>query len=269
MSGFTAQWLTLREPYDRAVRNPTVLAAVAAAFRGQSAISVVDLACGTGATLRAIGDRLPARQNWRLVDNDLGLLAAAAALAKPPHLAVVARPVDLARDLELALDGPIDLVTASALLDLVSQEWLDRLIVEAAARRLPVYAALSYDGRISLDPATPHDADIVAAFNRHQRTNKGFGEALGPDAAARAAAGFQRIGYAVTSGQSDWDLGPGDATIQHEVLAGFVGAARDMGDLPEERVAAWVTERDHLVEIGRSRLRIGHVDLFALPMPIR
>jgi hypothetical protein len=81
MSGFTAQWLTLREPYDRAARNPTVLDAVAAAFRGQSAISVVDLACGTGATLRAIGDRLPTRQNWRLVDNDLGLLAAAAGLA--------------------------------------------------------------------------------------------------------------------------------------------------------------------------------------------
>jgi hypothetical protein len=158
-------------------------------------------------------------------------------------------------------------VTASALLDLVSQEWLERLIVETGARRLPVYAALSYDGQILLDPATPHDADIVAAFNRHQRTNKGFGEALGPDAATRAAAGFQRIGYAVTSGQSDWDLGPGDATIQREVLAGFVGAVRD--DLPGERIADWLTERDHLIRTGRSRLRVGHVDFFALPMPIR
>ena len=46
--------------------------------RDQSSIAVVDLACGTGATLRAIGARLPARQNWRLVDNDLSLLAQAA-----------------------------------------------------------------------------------------------------------------------------------------------------------------------------------------------
>jgi len=45
--------------------------------------------------------------------------------------------LDLARDLELALDGPLDLVTTSALLDLVSPEWLDRLVVEVAARRLP------------------------------------------------------------------------------------------------------------------------------------
>ena len=31
------------------------------------------------------------------------------------------------RDLELALDGPIDLVTTSSLLDLVSAEWVERL----------------------------------------------------------------------------------------------------------------------------------------------
>ena len=66
---------------------------------------------------------------------------------------MTARPIDLTRDLELALDGPLDLVATSALLDLVSQEWLDRLVVEAAARRLPVYAALTYNGHIDLDPA--------------------------------------------------------------------------------------------------------------------
>ena len=103
-----------------------------------------------------------------------------------PHVTLVTRPVDLARDLELALDGPLDLITASALLDLVSAEWLDRLIVEAAARRLPVYAALTYDGRVRIEPAEAFDAEILSGFNLHQRTDKGFGPALGPDAAARA-----------------------------------------------------------------------------------
>ena len=132
MTGFSAEWLALREPYDLAARNPVVLAALQAAFRGQSAISVVDLACGAGATLRAIGERLPPRQNWRLVDNDLGLLAKAAALGRPPLIVVAARTLDLSRDLELALDGPLDLVTASALLDLVPDDWLELLAVEAA-----------------------------------------------------------------------------------------------------------------------------------------
>jgi trans-aconitate methyltransferase len=120
MSGFSAQWLALREPHDLRARNAIVLDALAEAFRDQSSIAVVDLACGTGATVRAIGPRLPSRQSWRLVDNDLGLLARAGALAKPPQVHVAARPIDLARDLELALDGPLDLITCTALLDLVS-----------------------------------------------------------------------------------------------------------------------------------------------------
>src|SRR5439155_88268 len=82
-------------------------------------------------------ERLPKRQSWRLVDNDLSLLARAGDLAKPPDLTVTPVPVDLARDLEAALDGAVELVTTSALLDLVSHEWLDRLVIEAAARRLP------------------------------------------------------------------------------------------------------------------------------------
>ncbi|HVD75443.1 MAG TPA: class I SAM-dependent methyltransferase, partial [Xanthobacteraceae bacterium] len=131
MSAFSIEWLSLREPYDLVARNATVLDAVASAFLDQTAISIVDLACGTGATLRAVGPHLPPRQNWRLVDNNLSLLAQVARPAGLPQVSVITRPVDLARDLELALDGPLDLVTASALLDLVSAEWLDRLIVEA------------------------------------------------------------------------------------------------------------------------------------------
>ena len=159
MSGF-AQWLALREPYDLKARSRAVLACVAALFRGSPSIAVVDLACGTGATLRAVGPRLPARQSWKLVDNDLSLLAKVATLFRPPELIVTAQPVDLVRDLEAALDGPVDLVTASALLDLVSAEWIERLVVEAAVRRFRSYAALSYDGRVTVTPKDPSTARL-------------------------------------------------------------------------------------------------------------
>jgi len=269
MTGFTAEWLALREPYDKAARNPVVIEAMRKAFHGQSAISVVDLACGAGATLRAIGELLPPRQNWRQVDNDLGLLAKAAALGRPPLVVVAARTLDLSRDLELALDGPLDLVTATALLDLVSADWLELLAVEAAARRLPVYAAVTYDGRVTLEPGEPHDAEIVEALNRHQRGNKGFGEALGPEAAAYAVDRFERIGYSVVQGQSDWVLGPDDRTMQNEVISGFAHAAQELNELPEQRVTQWLEHRRDLIAAGQSSLRVGHLDFFALPMPIR
>ncbi len=265
MSGFSAQWLALREPYDVRARNVAVLDAVAAAFRAQTAIAVVDLACGTGASVRAIGPRLPRPQSWRLADNDLGLLARAGALAEPPHRSVAPRAVDLARDLELALEEPLDLITCSALLDLVSAEWLERLVVEAAARRLPVYAALNYDGRVTLDPGHSFDQEIVAAVNRHQRRDKGFGPALGPAAAAQAIEKLEQVGYSVVQGGSDWMLGPDDGAIQNEILAGFAGAARELDELPAEPIMAWFARRRELVTDRRARMLVGHVDFFASP----
>jgi SAM-dependent methyltransferase len=269
MSGFTAEWLALREPHDARARNRAVLDAMAAATAAAGAISVVDLACGTGATLRAIASRLPARQDWRLVDNDLSLLARAASGASTRGVTVTRIPVDLTRDLEAALDGAIDLVTTSALLDLVSAEWLDRLVVEVAARRLPLYAALSYDGRIGFEPADPLDAEVIAAVNRHQETDKGFGPALGPGAAEAAIARFEAARYAVVHGRSDWRLGPRDHDIQRDMLAGWAGAAREIGAISLPDAAAWLTRRRDLVAAGRSAITVGHVDFFARPIGTR
>jgi hypothetical protein len=263
MSGFRANWLALREPYDQRARNAEVANAVAAAFAGQSAISIVDLACGTGSTLRAIASRLPARQHWRLVDNDLGLLLRAGAAEAPAGVHVTPTPIDLARDLEAALDGPLDLVTASALLDLVSEDWLRRLAVETAARNLPVYAALTFDGRAKLEPSDPLDEAIISGLNRHQRTDKGFGPALGPTAVAAASAQFAQAGYAVTRGPSDWTLEPRDRDIQLEILTGWASVAREIGEVSLADGVSWLTRRRDLVAAGRSRISVGHVDFFA------
>ena len=260
MSGFSASWLTLREPYDRRARNAAVLDAVAA-WAGRSVVrrggrsrlrARLDLAGGVraaaAATKLAAGRQRsePARARRRRS-------------RRPPDLTVTAVPVDLARDLEAALDGPVELVTTSALLDLVSHDWLDRLVTESAARRLPVYAALSYDGLATLDPVDPLDSAVIDAVNQHQRGDKGFGPALGPAAAAAAPGRFEAIGYAVTQGASDWVFGPKDTEIQTEVLTGWAVAAREIGEHPDRRhhQLAGAPARSYrgrpLIDAGRSR----------------
>jgi hypothetical protein len=266
---FSASWLTLREPYDKRARNGAVLDAVAAWAAGRQSVAAVDLACGLGSTLRTISPRLPRRQSWRLVDNDLSLLARAGELANPPDLTVTGTPVDLARDLEMALDGPIDIVTTSALLDLVSHDWLDRFVTETAARHLPVYAALSYDGLATLEPVDPMDAAVIDAVNQHQRTDKGFGPALGPEAAAAAPGRFESVGYSVVQGASDWVFGPKDTEIQTEVLTGWAAAAREMGGPSLGDIINWLGRRRDHIEAGRSSMRVGHVDFFARPTTTR
>jgi SAM-dependent methyltransferase len=268
MTGFSADWLSLREPYDVRARNAKVLAAVAAAFAALPALTIVDLACGTGSTLRALAPRLPGRQNWKLVDNDLGLLVRAAQ-ASHPRAKVTTTAIDLVRDLEAALDGPLDLVTTSALLDLVSESWLERLATEVAARRLPLYAALSYDGRITFEPSDSLDGAIVAAVNDHQRRNKGFGTALGPDAAKRVIALFETMGYSVVHGEADWVMEPHDRDMQAALLDGWAGAAREAGQQSLAEIAAWLTRRRDALSHGQSSIRVGHVDVFAAPIARR
>lgn len=265
---FSAEWLTQREPFDQRARNAKVLDAVAVAMSDRSQITIVDLACGTGSTLRAVAPRIKAKQNWRLVDNDLSLLGRAGA-ASHPRASVTTVPIDLARDLEAVLDGPVDLVTTSALLDLVSEEWLERLAVETAARRLPVYAALSYDGRVEFSPADPLDEAVIAAFNLHQLGNKGLGPALGPGAARSAVEHFERVGYAVLHGLADWVFAPQDREIQSETLSGFARAAREIGEISLSDTVDWLTRRRDLIAAGRSSIRVGHVDLFARPTAAR
>ena len=265
MSSYSADWLALREPYDARARNIAVCDAVVAAFADRPSITIVDLACGTGATLRALAPRFAAQQNWRLVDNDLGLLARAADGVQP-RARITTVPIDLARDLEAALDGSVDLVATSALLDLVSEQWLERLAVEVAARRISIYAALSYDGRIALDPSDAFDDRIIGAVNSHQRRDKGFGPALGPAAVASAIARFESLGYAVVHGDADWVAGADDREFQMEMLSGWATAAREIGDLPLVDIVGWLTRRRDAVAARRSSIRVGHRDFFARPL---
>jgi hypothetical protein len=266
---FSADWLALREPHDARSRNPAVLDAVVRSLAERHPLRIVDLACGTGSTMRALAPKISATQHWQLVDNNLSLLARASGLAPPVGVTFTAVPLDIDFDLEAALDGPVDLVTTSALLDLVSEAWLERLVFEIAARSTPFHAALTYDGRAEIGPAHPHDAAIIEAMNGHQRGDKGFGPALGPIAAANATARFEKVNYSVVSGPADWLFAPSDREIQAAIFSGWASAARESGGVPLADIVEWLTFRRDTIAAGRSSLRVGHIDLFAAPIGSR
>ena len=240
---FEPAWLALREPADAAARDPGLLAEAAALLGDGLGL---DLGCGTGATVRAFG----AGPRWRLVDRDRRLLATAAAHC--PGAEVVA--ADLAAVDRLPLGG-VALVTASALLDLVSRGWIDRLAGRLADAGIPCYAALSYYGTIHWDPAEPGDAAVVAAFNRHQRRDKGLGPALGPDAPEALAQALAARGYRVRTAPSAWRLGHPQAALQAALVEGIAEAVAPP--------RAWLQAR--LAASAVARCTVGHVDLLAVP----
>ena len=260
MSGFSAEWLALREPADSAARAPRVTQAVADATAGRTPLRIVDLGCGTGSNVRYLASRLPQPQAWRLVDHDPALLAAARTLV--PH-AVETRVADL-RELEPAVVDGCDLVTASALLDLVSEAWVRRFASLCHAAGAAVLVVLNYDGRTVCTPPDPDDDLVRDLMNTHQRTNKGFGPALGPDSGPRTAQALADAGYRVVVEKSDWVMGPDQADLQRALIGGWADAATEVRPEAAERIRAWQTRRLAHIDAGTSTVRVGHDDVGAV-----
>jgi SAM-dependent methyltransferase len=258
MSGFDPAWLALREPYDHAVRDPGLTRAFAAALG--AAPRLLDLGCGSGSNLRFLAPHLPAGQRWICIDHDPHLLAVLAR-TRPLGIEVAARCLDLAADLDDLPWAPGTGVTAAALLDLASAAWLDRLAERC--REAPVLMALSFDGRIAWNPEDPCDAAVTAAFCRHQRSDKGFGPALGPEAADHLAGRFESFGHAVRLADSDWVFGRQDGAILRAMVAGVAAAAGETD--PSLPLAAWRARREQEIDAGALALTVGHLDMLALP----
>jgi hypothetical protein len=156
------------------------------------------------------------------------------------------------------------LVTASALLDLVSEQWLRVLAASCHAVGAAVLLALSYDGRSSCSPAELEDDMIRDQMNRHQHKDKGFGgPAVGPDAERIAAQVFEEQGYRVRREQTDWLLGAEDGELQRRLIEGWAEAATEMAPDLSTVIRSWRTRRLAHVDAGRSRVVVGHHDVAA------
>jgi len=285
VSGFSAEWLALREPFDAAARSAALVAELRAHLAqrdGAAPLEVVDLGAGAGSNLRYLTPLLGGEQSWRLVDHDRALLDAAIAAtrvwaeARGAHVhqqgsALTVRAADFVcevhceqrdlRDIAGVSLPARGLVTAAALLDLVSAKWLEALARRATAALAYVCFVLTYDGRSICTPADSEDAAVLALFNRHQRGDKGFGPALGPNAVSAAVSAFARRGYHLSVRPSDWRIGARDAAVQHALLDGWLGAALEMAPDRTRDLTAWHERRRVLVAAGSATLSVGHVDL--------
>jgi hypothetical protein len=155
-------------------------------------------------------------------------------------------------------------VTASALLDLVSEPWLRNLADCCAETRAAVLFALTFDGRIACTPEDCDDRTIVARVNEHQRRNKGFGPALGPDATDHADRCFRERGYQVTRVRTDWQLTPPDAELQRQLIDGWAQAVIELASMDSAVVEGWRRRRHAHIDANQSSIMVGHEDLLGI-----
>jgi hypothetical protein len=263
------EWLDLREAADGAARARELVGEVRRRVAGEGPWLIHDLACGSGSMGRWLAPLLPGPQRWVLHDRDVDLLARAAAAVPGPaadgaDVAIETRMSDVTQLRSDDLAGAT-LVTASALLDLLTWDELTRLVDACAGVGCPVLFALSVSGRVRLLPADPLDTRMAAAFDAHQRRTTSRGRLLGPDAVDAAVDGFRRLGAEVVVRASPWRLGETESELAAEWLTGWVDAACERE--PRLAPAADPYRRRRLREAraGVLAVTVGHADLLVLP----
>jgi hypothetical protein len=286
MADSLLNWLALREPADVAARSTTLTRAIVDALGRHDQVSVLDLGSGTGSSVRYLAGHLLTPQRWLLVDRDPALLAEVRARTfswgavrgyevttdqdaliirgRQVDCCIETRRFDLGRLTDPQIFSGRHLVTASALLDLVSEAWLGALASHCRESGAAVLFALTYTGRSRCSPAEPEDDRIRELMNQHQRaSDHGFGVAAGPDAVECAARCFGAVGYQVRREASDWVLPPDTRALQRQLIEGWAEAAREIAPGQATMVERWLTRRLAHVEAHRSHIIVCHEDLAA------
>ncbi|MHC2998430.1 SAM-dependent methyltransferase [Microbacterium sp. HJ5] len=262
----SADWLTLRAPADAAARS-TALARRAARLM-RPPITVHDLGSGTGSMMRWLAPLLPGPQTWVLHDWNPALLAHAAREsahdADGAAVAVETRVAELGHLRPRDLHGA-SLVTASALLDVLSADEVEAIVRACVDAGAPTLFALSVTGRVALDPVDPGDRVFQAAFDDHQRRTVDGRRLLGPDAPAVVAGMFRAAGWAVRATDAPWRLGPAQRSLIAQWLDGWLAAAVEERPALREWAVEYARTRSAQLTAGDLRVVVHHEDVLAWP----
>lgn len=268
-AGLTREWLRLREPADLRARSAHLARTCAQWLGAQGPVIVHDLGAGSGSQGRWLAPFLPGPQHWVLHDREPDLLAAAA--ADPPPGAADGAPVSVEtrlgdlRDLRPDDLADASLVTANALLDMLTLNEVEHLVRCCAAVGAPVLVTLTVVGRVELSPANGWDRALGAAFDDHQRRTTAGRRLLGPTAAARTVACLTSYGAEVETCPSPWRLGAAHRTLTDAWLSGWVAAAVEQQPTLADVGSAYLEDRREALESGALEVVVHHVDLLARP----
>lgn len=243
-----ADWLALRRDADHAARAGTDgLVRRAARFLNDGG-TAIDVGAGTGANHAFLAPRLPGTR-WLLLDHDADLLDRVGDLER------VVGGIEELPGLIADAEPPV-LVTASALLDLLSTAQLDALAHLLHSTGAMGLFSLTVDGRMQLSPSHESDELVRSAFNAHQRR----GGRPGPDAATHLGHRCQQLGLTVTRTATPWRLEP--SALTERLLRERAAVAEQQAPAEAQRIRDWLVARLAEPEL---HVDLGHVDLLIEP----
>ncbi len=262
----SVDWLALREAEDARARS-AVLAAAVSGLLADGPLVVHDLGSGTGSMMRWLAPRLPSPQTWVLHDWNASLTARATD-GRPPRdrsgrpVAIRSRIGELDQLDASALRGA-SLVTASALLDVLTAAEAHAIVDACLAAGAPVLLALSVTGDVALTPWDPVDIRFARAFNAHQRREVAGRRLLGRFGATLVGGLFREAGWQVRTALTTWQLHRREPLLLAEWFDGWTDAAAEQDPRLLRETAGYRELRWAQQARGELRACVYHLDLLA------
>jgi hypothetical protein len=259
-------WLAARVAADDAARAATVSTLlpelsrylIEAAGPGGT-VQIIDLGAGTGANQRWLAPRLPIRQRWLHLDHN-PVISRSLPLAAETE--IVDESVEALGELLTRSSGDRQLVSCSALLDVLTTEQIQAVCRAVIDNRVPAFFSLTVTGGLRLSPADAHDQLLLAAFNDHQcRAGR-----AGPEATTLTVNLLRAAEFAVTTQKTPWRLtAESGLAFVDQMLEERLAAAVAQDPALARTAKAWFELRRAQLAAGLLRIELDHCDILGLP----
>lgn len=278
-------WLRDRYGFDSIARCKHLEAVVLSHFHERRFIGILDVGAGLGANTRYYGGLLACDQEWILVEEDPSLartcLSDLTRWAEsngwdyrplPEGLEIRGRDkrimIHLVETSICNVGGlvdlsSVDLATANAVFDLLSEGQLTSFLSELCCFGIPIFATMNYRS-MRFQPQQERDAAYIGVYERHMQRPRDVGCAVGRDCSDMMITCLEGMGYEVRSGSSTWIITSADRKMLRSMLAFMGGAISEMVPASTEgaKLDQWISGKLDQADKGRLQLRVEHMDIF-------
>lgn len=154
-------------------------------------------------------------------------------------------------------------ISYSAVLDLMSKSSIIKALKRANDINV-IYFSLCFNGMVKWTPSNIFDKYILSFFNNHQRTDKGFGSALGFKSIDFLKRYAIKKDMNITTKNSPWVINNKsnkDKTFMNRYLLDVKKALFHMEGIDKDILRKWFNEKKNDIESKSIKLYVGHQDI--------